>query len=553
MEREVMSPGVPGNQRFIIEICTLSGHLDDSAMNQQQDNCSGEDEVKKEGRNGEREEGRDTLEETENQEQRLEGRGRGRGRGHNKGRKEGQGGRQRGLAGKGRRREDYGGDGDGLRGGRSATSVWASSEAVEDSQSTLPQACARVLANLAAQGNILTQETLSSFQPQLRSSRHSKSSSAPQDAISAMKNMLSEESWKESQVAFQVNSLENIILCCQRSNNVEVGVQFISMINFIQLAAKVESTCQARNLSSGTEVLCQELGNTSYQHLHICTLQKWLANGTKFAILAGANLEKSDIFFDSLPLNGFYQEHNWEAWADWGCSSTTLKSGPPQFSVSTFNHSILSIGSSSPECLEREGTCAPSPCSEDDNQESSITLDSNIWEALSNANAIVGNPNQITIQTNFDSTLPKNCDLICPSKDQQEEHFKFTLGERRHAELAKVPASLEEMQTLIQSQLLQNGKKRSDAYVKVQTSLFPDYNLRINENNGSSLAFIIPTMPDNICKSLLDNLNMIFPGALCDKDTKSEGINNFFEALHLSWEVITPKDANPTKLRLGKK
>jgi hypothetical protein len=104
--------------------------------------------------------------------------------------------------------------------------LWTSSAAVEDSQG-LPECCAKVLASLSTQGNLLSVETSTALDSQ------------PRDIIE-MRKMLSGESWKEIQVAFQVNSLENIILRCQGVERVEVGIQFISMVNFIQLAAKVE-------------------------------------------------------------------------------------------------------------------------------------------------------------------------------------------------------------------------------------------------------------------------------------------------------------------------
>jgi hypothetical protein len=59
--------------------------------------------------------------------------------------------------------------------------------------------------------------------------------------------------------------------------------------------------------------------------------------------------------------------------------------------------------------------------------------------------------------------------------------------------------------------------------------------LRIEEQDDDLLAFVIPTMPNHIRKCLLDGLCSLFPGKLVDKDTKAEGINNLFEALHLSW------------------
>lgn len=103
-------------------------------------------------------------------------------------------------------------------------SSWVASGAIEDSQ-RLSKPCMLVLASLSSQGNLLVPTMLDSPLHAL---------------IVEMRNMLSGESWKESQTAFQVNSLENIILRCQRAEKLEVTVQFISMINFIQLAAKVE-------------------------------------------------------------------------------------------------------------------------------------------------------------------------------------------------------------------------------------------------------------------------------------------------------------------------
>jgi hypothetical protein len=65
------------------------------------------------------------------------------------------------------------------------------------------------------------------------------------DAINTLKAFLSGESWKECQDVFQVNSLENIALRCERAEKVEIGLQFVSMINFIQLSAKVERLAQS--------------------------------------------------------------------------------------------------------------------------------------------------------------------------------------------------------------------------------------------------------------------------------------------------------------------
>jgi len=59
--------------------------------------------------------------------------------------------------------------------------------------------------------------------------------------------------------------------------------------------------------------------------------------------------------------------------------------------------------------------------------------------------------------------------------------------------------------------------------------------IRIKEKDGSLLALVIPTMPDSIRKPLLNNFINVFPGKLKTTDTEVEGIDNFFECLHLSW------------------
>ena len=117
-----------------------------------------------------------------------------------------------------KRKDGNSGNGEGgacSRGGRSAMAVWASMGEVQGSQQ-LPQACLNVLASLSSR------------------------STETEKSIASLKGFLSGKKWKEGQNAFQEDSLANLILRCQRVEEVESGIQFTSMINFIQLAAKVE-------------------------------------------------------------------------------------------------------------------------------------------------------------------------------------------------------------------------------------------------------------------------------------------------------------------------
>ena len=83
-----------------------------------------------------------------------------------------------------------------------------------------------------------------------------------------------------------------------------------------------------------------------------------------------------------------------------------------------------------------------------------IPLDSNPWEFLSKGPLVSSQTThgyQIVTRTKFDSNLPENRDLICPRKEQREERFNFTLGERKRAESARVPSNVDEMQNMVSS------------------------------------------------------------------------------------------------------
>lgn len=176
------------------------------------------------------------------------------------------GGSQRGKSRKKKGRND-GGDGDSdngdgggpayywhpgcSRGGVAVPPAWIASGAVDDVQQ-LPVSGVRAFSSLVASGNSLIGSTSTSIASTSLldnvSSGPSGATSLSQsssDAIDTLKAFLRGESWKECQDAFQVNSLENIALRCERAEKVEIGLQFVSMINFIQLSAKVERLAQS--------------------------------------------------------------------------------------------------------------------------------------------------------------------------------------------------------------------------------------------------------------------------------------------------------------------
>jgi hypothetical protein len=186
------------------------------------------------------------------------GRGGGGGRGRGGGGGRGRGGRrQKGRKGGGDD-DDEGGPGEDAnywlpacpRGGLAVPPAWVASGlgSIDDVQQ-LPVSGVRAFSSLVASGNSLIEstsmstsnvDTISSGPLGATSPHQSTSLSTPSNTIETLKAFLSGESWKECQNAFQVNTLENIALRCERAEKVEIGLQFVSMINFIQLSAKVE-------------------------------------------------------------------------------------------------------------------------------------------------------------------------------------------------------------------------------------------------------------------------------------------------------------------------
>ena len=178
------------------------------------------------------------------------GKGRGRGRGRGRRQKKGRKG--------GGDDDDEGGPGEDdnywlpacPRGGLTVPAAWVASGlgSIDDVQQ-LPVSGVRAFSSLVASGNSLMESTsmstsnvdnISSGHLGATSTLQSSSLSTPSNTIETLKAFLSGESWKECQNAFQVNTLENIALRCERAEKVEIGLQFVSMINFIQLSAKVE-------------------------------------------------------------------------------------------------------------------------------------------------------------------------------------------------------------------------------------------------------------------------------------------------------------------------
>ena len=58
--------------------------------------------------------------------------------------------------------------------------------------------------------------------------------------VETLSSLLTGKLWSQEMDAFRVDSLDAIAARCQRTEEMELGLNFISMINMIQFVAKIE-------------------------------------------------------------------------------------------------------------------------------------------------------------------------------------------------------------------------------------------------------------------------------------------------------------------------
>lgn len=104
------------------------------------------------------------------------------------------------------------------------------------------------------------------------------------------------------------------------------------------------------------------------------------------------------------------------------------------------NQALLGAGAS--------GQRALSPCSEDD--DTFLPVGSNLWESMKIPSCLGENIEDLfSIETLYNSSLPKNKNVLCPPKTLPQELFDFTQGERLRAEGAVYPGDLEKLKVTV--------------------------------------------------------------------------------------------------------
>lgn len=118
-----------------------------------------------------------------------------------------------------------------------------------------------------------------------------------------MRALVAGGAWEGENGAFVTDSLQSVVRRCQRSLEMATGLEFITMINMLQLAAKADWWVLLMLTRCVLSASCSILRTNRYKsvanvyNLHLMgmdggpslsTFRTWVGIGTKFASIAGA-------------------------------------------------------------------------------------------------------------------------------------------------------------------------------------------------------------------------------------------------------------------------
>lgn len=143
--------------------------------------------------------------------------------------------------------------------------------------------------------------------------------------IESMKSLVEGQPWKDENGAFVVNSLQSLVVRCGRSLEMVAGQEFVTMINVMQLAAKIDrydlyhylysAECHGISFSMiQTSENIKSVTGIYRKHVkgmpgapHVSTFRGWVTLGTKFSSLAGAG-ELYTVVYHSWKLISWSQQ-----------------------------------------------------------------------------------------------------------------------------------------------------------------------------------------------------------------------------------------------------
>ncbi|RXW11399.1 hypothetical protein EST38_g14456, partial [Candolleomyces aberdarensis] len=159
----------------------------------------------------------------------------------------------------------------------------------------------------------------------------------------------------------------------------------------------------------------------------------------------------------------------------------------------------------------------------------------------------VDTPDTIVISTSFNPKHPNN--IKVPYGKSKAAREKFTDNHRGWAQKAKVPVSVQDIGAKLIDQLKKGYRSKQSQYTLIDTTLFAGKNLKILDVEGGLIALILASMPEDLRKTVFEELHRLFPKMI--QYVKSKDQKGFY-TIHFSWynryatggEGV-PVDANP--------
>ncbi|KAI1784562.1 hypothetical protein LXA43DRAFT_1101238 [Ganoderma leucocontextum] len=266
---------------------------------------------------------------------------------------------------------------------------------------------------------------------------------ADRPTINGMKTLIHQLPWESGALAYSTDSLWSLVDHCYRAFAVRGAVDFVAMLNLVQLSMKVDSMLKAwhaSNLEKQTQdprrkrkqykEKYEKLSMTGIYRRHLenisgapeaRTFRSWVGAGYRYATLAGAeeyglprslhcgDLEVTDQVFSTLNTKDFKLiDRDWDVWRGVFPSKAELADLPAPVAYYQFQQSLLSAPPSAPPTTPATSTRALTPESPLSGLEEEFNDDLIDAPPIQDAYVLEQLAHRITVSTLFNPSLPTN-------------------------------------------------------------------------------------------------------------------------------------------------
>ncbi|KAG2357933.1 hypothetical protein BDR07DRAFT_1262935, partial [Suillus spraguei] len=148
------------------------------------------------------------------------------------------------------------------------------------------------------------------------------------------------------------------------------------------------------------------------------------------------------------------------------------------------------------------------------------------------------------IQTSYDQKHRSNVHF--PAKTNRRENIIWTEGEQAKAEAGEVVKDIDDLHSKLDN-LYIDGCRAKDRYLHIPMSILQGGRLDLCNSDGSLMAFVCSSLPDDIHYGLASNLLVCFDGK---KKLTEKTLSHPFQCLHFSlWNQYSTTGAGaPTHI-----